>query len=73
MRDNHACMLGIKNECENNCSTCPNSVDSTIMDRYCSQCGDLLIEGSISYQEGFHIDGCDALLDYEGETFEPNE
>lgn len=42
-------------------------------EKFCSICGDELKIGSISYYEGFHIDGCDALLDYEGETFEPNE
>lgn len=25
---------------------------------YCSLCGELLVAGSISYYEGYHIDGC---------------
>lgn len=28
-------------------------------DRYCPQCGNRLVRGSVSYYEGFHFDSCD--------------
>lgn len=37
---------------------CQSEVDAGIR-RWCPKCGQELKPGSISYFEGFHIDGCD--------------
>lgn len=39
-------------------------------DKYCPKCGAFLVHNSISYWEGFHIDGCpndpnDMTIDYD--------